>query len=39
MVELLNWMLARNAMSGEVSVTQSNCHIPISNAMLLEHHG
>jgi protocatechuate 4,5-dioxygenase beta chain len=42
-IELLNWLVARGAMSGEVSVAHSNYHIPISNTaaatMLMEHHG
>ncbi|MEJ2466132.1 MAG: protocatechuate 3,4-dioxygenase [Candidatus Thiodiazotropha sp.] len=42
-IELLNWLVVRGAMSGEVSVAHSNYHIPISNTaaatMLMEHHG
>jgi protocatechuate 4,5-dioxygenase beta chain len=42
-IELLNWLVARGTMSGEVSVAHSNYHIPISNTaaatMLMEHHG
>jgi protocatechuate 4,5-dioxygenase beta chain len=42
-IELLNWLVARGCMSGEVSVAHSNYHIPISNTaaatMLMEHHG
>jgi protocatechuate 4,5-dioxygenase beta chain len=42
-IELLNWLVARGAMSGSVSVIHSNYHIPISNTaaatMLMEHHG
>jgi len=42
-IELLNWLVARGAMSGSVSLAHSNYHIPISNTaaatMLMEHHG
>ena len=42
-IELLNWLVVRGALSGEVSVAHSNYHIPISNTaaatMLMEHHG
>ncbi len=42
-IELLNWLVARGALPGEVSVAHSNYHIPISNTaaatMLMEHHG
>jgi protocatechuate 4,5-dioxygenase, beta chain len=42
-VELLNWLVARAALPGRVSLGHSNFHIPISNTaaatMLLEHHG
>jgi protocatechuate 4,5-dioxygenase, beta chain len=42
-IELLNWLVVRGAMSGEVSVAHSNYHIPISNTaaatMLMEHNG
>lgn len=41
-IELLNWLVARGAMSGEVSLAHSNYHIPISNTaaatMLMAHH-
>jgi protocatechuate 4,5-dioxygenase beta chain len=40
-IELLNWLVARGAMSGSVSLAHSNYHIPISNTaaatMLMEH--
>ncbi len=40
-IELLNWLVARGAMSGEMSVVHQNYHIPISNTaaatMLMEH--
>ena len=39
-VELLNWVIARSALQGEVIMKHSNYHIPISNTaaglMLLE---
>jgi protocatechuate 4,5-dioxygenase beta chain len=42
-IELLNWLVARGAMSGEVTLNHQNYHIPISNTaaatMLMEHHG
>jgi protocatechuate 4,5-dioxygenase beta chain len=40
-IELLNWLVARGAMSGSVNLAHSNYHIPISNTaaatMLMEH--
>jgi protocatechuate 4,5-dioxygenase, beta chain len=41
-IELLNWLVTRGTMSGEVSVAYSNYYIPISNTgaatMLMVHH-
>ncbi|HYB50464.1 MAG TPA: class III extradiol dioxygenase family protein [Burkholderiaceae bacterium] len=42
-VELLNWLVARGALTGRVRLEHSNFHIPISNTaaatMLIENHG